>query len=125
MFLLEQTTLFYHNLAFRSFDKSSTGLVNNWVAQIPAKGYGKFRRKESVHTNSSGDALSSTVVSSERPKRPAPIQLFLYTGKESDTVDKGPGVKAKFQIKDCSSDVEWLYDDEINPSNLVSYRAKL
>jgi hypothetical protein len=127
MLLLEQTTLFYHDLAFRAFDDSTTGLVDNWVAQIPPKNFKKFKRKASLHSDSTGNIQSSTAVSSEKSKRQVPVPLFAFTANNPVGVNVAVKKEAKqFRVvDDTSSDAEWVYDDEVNATNSVCICVKL
>jgi hypothetical protein len=56
---LETTTLFYYDLTFRSFDKSSAGIIRNWATQVLPREKNSNASKCSLYTT----AKSSTLVS--------------------------------------------------------------
>jgi hypothetical protein len=82
MLTLEQTTLFYHNFAFRTFDKTSAGVIKSWAADVQSPTFaGRVPARSSK-------VSSSTLVS--KASRSKPVELVLSESKPVQKSTKTP-----------------------------------
>ena len=105
MFLLDETTLFYHNINLRrSFDKSASGLIQNWATDVAGKAKG-------IHGKAGLTSRSSTLIARSVKAKP------------STSGPKSAGVKisnppAQPFVNITLSDEEWLRSD--SPKRVTS-----
>jgi hypothetical protein len=100
--LLEATTLFYYDLSCRAYDKSSSGIIDNWFSKVETSVDGG--------KSGNGSTLSSTLVSTKVKGKLPPTKTRRLPTLEAIPVFKPVKRPTKSEPLRLitTSDEEWL-----------------